>query len=248
MSHVYLKFLPTNKLLGLDKCLREAMPQWISHFSRYCSNDAPRCTFNAPFAFLEHHGKASSMTRVIYIHMGKVEATSTPGSKISVKQKSSAWEEMAMKKNTGKTSKVFWSNCQQASFIHLPHRALKPWPTHMGSGCDQTQMEDLQHPPIAQWEIVLRVWQRWIVYAKLSRVVYLILHSPSSLLFFLLPDKINHSFFWASHTQSYIPPVQHLSQWLLVIDTSVFSVTKLLESRNYVFLILVLWMVAWRLI
>lgn len=100
-------------------------------------------------------------------------------------------------------SKPASSICHIGLWCHDPHTT--------GSGCNQTQMEDLQRPPTAQWEIVLRIWPRWIIYSKLSRVVYVGLHSSSSLLFFLLPDKINHSLFWASHTQSYIPSVEHLS-------------------------------------
>lgn len=46
----------------------------------------------------------SSTIRVIYVNLGKVEATPTPGSEVSVKQKSSAWEETAMK-NTGRSRK-----------------------------------------------------------------------------------------------------------------------------------------------
>lgn len=46
----------------------------------------------------------TSTIRVIYVNSGKIEATPTPGSEVSVKQKSSAWEERAMK-TTGSSRK-----------------------------------------------------------------------------------------------------------------------------------------------
>ena len=61
------------------------------------------------------------------------------------------------------------------------------------------------------------------------------------MLFFLLPDKINHSPLGASHPQSYSPPGQHLLQSISVTDTSVFSVAKLLESMSCILLTLELW-------
>ena len=66
--------------------------------------DVPQCYLCFSKASQEGIRMESSTIRVIYVNLGKVEATSTPGSEVSVKQKSSAWEEMAMK-NTGKRSK-----------------------------------------------------------------------------------------------------------------------------------------------
>lgn len=124
----------------------------------------------------------------------------------------------------------------------------RPWPTHYGVRPWPNTDGKPPKSTDAQWGTVLRIWQGWIIYSKLFRIVYLGLDSSSSLLFFLLPDKINHSLFWASHTQSYIPPVRHLLQCILVTDTSVFLVAELLESRNHFLLTFVLWMVAERLV
>lgn len=99
---------------------------------------------------------------------------------------------------------MFWNNCWYASFMHLPSWTLMPgptlsrvrlWPNTDGRPPTSTD------PPV-----------RYTIYSKLSRVVFLGLYSSNSLLFFLLPDRINHSFFRASHTQSYILPEEHLSQ------------------------------------
>ena len=85
------------------------------------------------------------MIRMIYVNLRKTEATSTPGSEGSVKQESSAWEEMAMR--TQETAVTMRSFRTAASKAALPtgHTGLGGHDPHTeGSSWDHIQREDLQ--------------------------------------------------------------------------------------------------------
>ena len=82
---------------------------------------------------------------MIYVNLGKTEATSTLGSEGSVKQESSVWEEMAMRTQEAAVNKRCFRTTASKAASPTGHAGLGGHDPHTeGSSWDQMQREDLQ--------------------------------------------------------------------------------------------------------
>ena len=147
--------IPLKRRLDESMILRKFVPNNTTSFNRvweallpWMSHTAPGCTSRS-FYFSEapQEGirKESYTIRMIYVNLGKTEATSTLGSEGSVKQESSVWEEMAMRTQEAAVNKRCFRTTASKAASPTGHAGLGGHDPHTeGSSWDQMQWEDLQ--------------------------------------------------------------------------------------------------------